>query len=130
MKGHAGRARVPPTAYGEAWQACGSATAPVHTVLKLDSRAYSHTTVEGVQLWRVETKEEDRGVEEQSGGKKDSLLLSPHRCDVGGHEGQPDDEGGVDAEGDVARLVEVVGQGAGLKGVVGADDDEEDVVGE
>ena len=56
------------------------------------------------------------------------LEEGPRRREVAGQEGEPDDEGRVDAEGDILGLVEVVGQCTCLECVARTHDDEEHVV--
>ncbi len=62
------------------------------------------------------------------GGDPEVDMLS--RAEVDGNEGEPDDTGGVHGEADELGLVEGLGDFASQDGVDGADDDQQDRIGE
>lgn len=81
-----------------------------------------------MQARQEEAAEVDGAVDEQGEGEHEDFVGGQGGREVGRHEGEPHQQGGVDAERDVARLVVVVGQAASLEGQHGADQDEQDVV--
>ena len=83
--------------------------------------------VDRVDPRRVEADQDDGGVEQQSGGEQNQLVEGQRGGEEARQEGQPDQHRRVDAQRDVARLVEVVGQHSRLERVVRAHYDEQDV---
>lgn len=67
--------------------------------------------------------------DERDGEQQDTDVLTPSR-EVGGDEGQPDDQRGGHAHRDEPRLVEVVRKFPGLEGEDGTEGDKDEVVGQ
>lgn len=97
----------------------------VHVILKVNG---ARTLIEGVDFRGEQAEQGDCSVEQQGRRHYNRPLVDPEGREVGGYEDQPDEQGRVNAEGYVARFVEVVWQGSCLEGVVSTDDDQEDVV--
>ena len=78
--------------------------------------------IDGVDLGHEQKGQGHDGAGEHCQRQQEGALGVPGRREVGGDEGQPQDDGGVHQEAGEARLVVVVRQLPGLDGVEGAHD--------
>ena len=85
---------------------------------------------QGVHLGQEEGDQGNSAVKQQGQEEKKQLVVGPLCGEIGGYKSQPDDQCGVDTQGDVPGLVEVVGEFAGLDGVDGAEEEQDHVEGE